>query len=368
MHQSTENLLRQSLKEAVFSLCSVMTVSGFESRSADLLCRALSDSFDEIRTDAVGNLFLIRRCAKENAPLICIDTHYDEIGMMVTGIEDNGFVRFTSVGGLSPTVLQGADVILYGRENLRGVISSTPPHLRQGESDRLPPPEELLIDTGYDKETISERIDVGTPVGFAPCYRETVGGLLLGKSFDNKACAAVALHAVVNLPKEELAADVALCFSRYEETSRLGGIAPAAFDLKPDYAMVIDVNLATVPDVPKRETVPCGKGISLSVSAATDRKLTRMTEALCRQEEIPHCLIAAPSSTGTNAPTLQLTGHGIPTVDVGLPLKFMHTYNEAIDLSDAEALYRLVVSFVRSKALAETFAETDFVEKEGFPV
>ena len=144
----------------------------------------------------------------------------------------------------------------------------------------------------------------------------------------------------------------------------MGGIAPAVYDLSPNYAMVVDVNLARVPDAPKRETVPLGEGISLSVSSATDRRLTKMTEELCREKEIAHCMIAAPSSTGTNATSVQLIGKGVPVVDVGLPLSSMHTYNEVISLSDAETLYRLISEFISSEKIAKAFEMTDVIEKE----
>ena len=143
--------------------------------------------------------------------------------------------------------------------------------------------------------------------------------------------------------------------SSVEETSRLGGASAGAFSLSPDYAMVVDVNLATVPDVPKYETVPLGEGVSLSVSAATDRALTQYLQRVCEERGIAHTMIAAPSSTGTNATAIQLVGRGIPTVDVGLPLRNMHTYNEVIDLADAEALTKLVEAFVCDGEIAARF-------------
>ena len=352
------------LKNTIVSLCSVMSVSGYETRYADALHKMIAPFFDESRTDAVGNHLFIRRCGRENAPLVMIDTHYDEIGMLVTDVTEGGFLKFTSVGGLSPSVLQGADVVIYGKKVIRGVISSTPPHLKTGSDESLSDPEELLIDTGYDKDTVAELCPIGTPVGFSLCYGELKNDRLVGKSFDNKACAAVAICAIAATPREKMAADVALCLSCYEETSALGGIAPAVYDLRPDYAMVVDVNLARVPDTPKRETVPLGEGVSLSVSAATDRRLTAMTQALCREREIPHCMIAAPSSTGTNAATVQLIGKGVPVVDVGLPLASMHTYNEVISLADAESLLRLIGEFISSDTIAAAFAESDVIEKE----
>ena len=357
--------MREVLKERIIALCSEMSVSGFEGRASDFLKKTVGADFDEYCTDGVGNHIFLKRSGKAGAPLALIDAHFDEIGMMVSGICEGGFLRVASVGGLSPSVLQAADVLIYGSQTLRGVIISTPPHLRTGDEEKLPDVNELLVDTGYSMDELEKITPVGTPVGFAPVYSKLLNGCLAGKSFDNKACGAIAAYAIASLPREELTADVALLFSSFEETSRVGGAGPAAFGLAPDYAMVIDVNLATVPDVPKYETVPLGKGISLSVSAATDRALTTMTQMLCKDCGLAHCMIAAPSTTGTNAPTINLAGSGIPVVDVGLPLRSMHTYNEVISLTDAETLFDLIQAWLKSRAIADRFARTG---KEALPL
>ncbi len=345
------------LKELVISLCSLMTVSGYEGGSFESLRELVGEHFDEVSTDRVGNVRLIKKCGEPSPALVMIDTHFDEIGMIVTKIHDGGFLGVTSIGGLDLGILQASDVIIYGKEKLRGVIASTPPHLRKpGESEKLTELSDILIDTGYEKEELEELISLGTPVGFAPTYTELLGDSIVGKSFDNKACAAAAIYALANTPKEELAADVCLLLSTHEETVNIGGVAVGGFELCPDYAMVIDVNLAKVPGTKRSETVDFGKGVSISISPVTDKKLTRMTEELCRQKEIKFTRIAAPGSTGTNTPALNITGRGVPVTDVGLPLKSMHTATEVISLSDTEELARLVREFVCSEKIKGEFA------------
>ena len=345
------------LKQLIIALSSLMSISGHEQSAHAKVRELVGENFDEITTDSVGNLLLVRRCGKKNAARVLIDTHLDEIGMVVTDICDGGFLRLTSIGGLDCSILQASDVVVYGKETLRGVITSTPPHLRSSGGDKkLTELESLFVDTGYEKEELEALVSLGTPVGFAPRYTELLGGNLVGKSFDDKACAAAAIDGLVSVPREKLAADVYLVLSCHEETVRIGGVAPAAFATEPDYAMVIDVNLARVPDTPKYETVEYGKGVSLSISPVTDKKLTKMTERLCRNKQISFTRIAAPSSTGTNTPALNLVGHGVPTVDVGLPLKSMHTATEVINIEDARALSALVREFVCSEEIKEAFA------------
>ena len=353
------------LKNEIISLCSLMTISGFEHRAYDDVKKLYGERFDEVKVDAAGNYLLIRRCGKEDAPLAMIDAHMDEIGMMVTGICDGGFLRIAPIGGVDPCIMQAADVCVWGKEKLDGVVVSTPPHLRKAGDDKLPPVDELLVDVGlgYTLEGLGELIPLGTPVGFTPLYSELLGGKIAGKSFDDKACAAVAAYAVAEIPREELECDVCVMLSRYEETSRIGGVTAGTFSLAPDFAMVIDVNLASVPDAPKRETVDMDKGISITLSAGTNRKLTRETIELCKANEIPYTHSVSPSYTGTNATDVNLVGGGVPVVDVGLPLKSMHTYNEVISMADCESLARLVSAFVTSKNISDSFREKEEIIK-----
>jgi len=347
------NIDRQQLKSFIFSLCAIPSVSGFEKRAHNDICALVGKDFDEIRKDGVGNLTLIKRCGKENAPRILIDTHLDEIGLLVREVCEGGFLRVLPLGGIDVSIMQASDVIIYGKQTLRGVICSTPPHLKK--DDELPEPFEVIIDTGLSEKQAKELIEVGTPVGFAPVYSELLNDKIMGKSFDDKACAACAIWAVANTPREAICGDVYVQLSAVEETNAIGGAASAVFAADPDYAMVIDVNLARVPDTKSFETVNMDEGVSISMCAATHRRLTLDTAELCKQKELDHVLVAAPDSTGTNATSINLVGLGVPVVDVGLPLASMHTYNEVISLKDAETLTSLVAEFICDKEIAAKY-------------
>jgi endoglucanase len=342
----------QELKQLIFDMCAVPTVSGFERRATERIRQIVGDRMEFVSSDGVGNVLFVKRCGREGAPKILIDAHLDEIGMIVREVCDGGFLRVAPMGGIDPAIMQASDVIIYGKQELRGVVVSTPPHLRSGEGE-LPDIDKLLIDTGLSKEKAVELIPLGTPVGFAPVYSEMLNERIVGKSFDDKACAACALAGIASVDAKALAGDVYLLLSAIEETNRLGGAAAATFSLLPDYAMVVDVNLARVPNTQKSETVEMDKGISISVSAATHVALTRATQKLCEDKGIEHSMVAAPSSTGTNATSVNLTAYGVPTVDIGLPLASMHTYCEVISLRDCRTLSELVAQFVCSGEIAE---------------
>ena len=183
---------------------------------------------------------------------------------------------------------------------------------------------------------------------------ELCNGVL--KGFDDKACAACAVDGIKNAPREELAGDVILMLSSREETGAVGGASVGAYSIDPDYALVIDVNLGRTPDTPKNETVELGKGVSLTYCPVTNKKLTRMTAELADKKEIKWQISVSGGGTGTNTPDINLTREGIPCVDVGLPLKSMHTCAELLDMNDAQAASDLIREFICSKEIAEVFA------------
>ena len=343
------------LEELIPALAGVMSVTGFEGTEKDKV-KTLVTGYDECVEDAVGNLVFIYRCGRKGAPRILIDTHFDEIGMMVTDIKERGFLSFTRVGGLDARTLSSADVLVWGDRVIPGVITSTPPHLAKKDGKQeMPEPADLLIDTGMDTEELKKIVRVGTPVGFAPRYRQLTGRRMVGKGFDNKACAAAAAYALGRVDKQALAGDVYLVFSVQEEIGG-GGVAAGAYGIDPHYAMVIDVNLAFMPGAKTAESVAMQKGPSIARGVTIDKTLRRMLEALCDRESIAWQPCVAPTYTGTNTEDLHLVRAGIPTVDVGLPLVAMHTYTEELDMGDAEALARLVTAFVTDREIGEVFA------------
>lgn len=345
------------LKNLITELASLMSVTGYEDNGAEVVIGIAKEHFDGYFCDNLRNQILLKKCGRENAPKIIIDTHFDEIGMYVTEIKENGFLKVINVGGLDTRIMQASDVVVYGKQTLNAVVASEPPHLSDPKDrEKLKGVDELLIDTGYSKEELEELVSIGTPIGFRPKYTELLNSQLAGKGFDDKACAACAVKSIAETPAEELAGDVYLMLSAHEETDRLGGVVCGTYTVNPDYAMVVDVNLGKTPDTKARETVEMGGGVALTLSAVTDRRLTKMTAELCEEKEIKYQKIVSATSTGTNATALSLVRGGVPVVDVGLPLKSMHTYNEILSLDDAEALVKLIGEFVSSKKIAEVFA------------
>lgn len=347
---------KKELKELLVSLSSLMSVSGSERYEEAALCELVGPCFDEYECDALGNHIFIKRCGRNNAPKILIDTHYDEIGMLVTDVKDGGFLSVASVGGLDTRIMQAADVVIYGKEKIFGVIASTPPHLQTADDvKKLKKVEELLIDTGYPKEELEKLAPVGTPVGFMPKYTELKNGCIAGKGFDDKSCGACAIYGISKANKKDLAGDVYMMLSSREEIGLMGA-RPGAYGIDPDYAIVIDVNFADTPDTKKENTIKMGEGPSISYSALTDRALTKEIIALAKEKEIKLQISVDAASTGTNANVVGLTRNGVPSALLTFPLKSMHTYNEIVCLDDAVELSKLVCAIVTSKKTGEAFS------------
>jgi endoglucanase len=321
-------------------LSETMSVSGQEHTAQSVLKTHLAPYFDEISFDAIGNGIFVRRGGAQNAKKLLLDAHFDEIGMMVSSLED-GFVRVCAVGGLDLRTLQATPVILYGKEPIFAVVSSTPPHLQSGKGDKLPKVDELLIDTGLSLSQMEEKgIGIGTPIGFATPFHSLQNGRLCGRSLDNKACCAAALLAVATaniLPDW----DIYVLLSAKEEIG--GGCArTAAGKIAPNLAIVLDGNIGKVECAPSRETVVLGEGVSISISAVTDRTWTRFLCELANDAGIAHQRIVEASSTGTNADLLALAENGIRCAVISIPLRHMHTPCEVIASADASSMIDLL--------------------------
>lgn len=346
-----------TLKELIISICGMMSVSGSERRSGEALCELVGSVFDEHRVDALGNHLFVKKCGRENAPKILIDTHFDEIGMMVTAIKEGGFVSVAPIGGVDTRILPAGEVILYGREEVYGVFAAKAPHLSTpADMEKLTPLSEMLIDTGYSKEELEELCPIGTPVGFKPIFRELCNERLAGKAFDDKACGACAIFGIDAVQKKDMAGDVYFLFSAFEETG-MTGARVAGFGIRPDYALVMDVTHASVPEVKELALPAFGSGVAIAASPVTNRRLTRMVTDLCRGGNIPYTVDACPGGTGTNANVLGVSAEGIPTALASLPLKSMHTSAEVLCMEDANALRKLVSAFIKSKEIAEVFGK-----------
>jgi Cellulase M and related proteins len=337
-------------------LCAIPTVSGFEKRGGDALDKLALPYFDEAVHTPVGNHIYIKRCGKPDAKKFMLDAHFDEIGFMVRDINPQnenggkdslGFLGFVTIGGVDARLLSSAEVVVWGKRPISGVITSTPPHLqKRGEGDKLPEIDKLYIDTGLTVGELEELAPIGTPVTFAPGVTELKNGRIAGKSFDDKACVATIIAAAALLESGTFDCDVYALFSAMEETGGVGGIT-GTFGIEPDCAIALDVDFARGPDTPRHKSVAMGGGPSVSVSMSSDRALTQKLTDYAKSKEIKLQPIVEAKYTGTNGDYIHLTRDGVPTAVVSIPLRYMHSCAEVIDTADLGSTAELIAGFIR---------------------
>lgn len=341
----------EQLYTLVENLTSYPGVSGFEDSAFEGLKKYVEslNIFDETGTTSVGSFYGIMRCGKENAPLVLCDAHLDTVGFVVTELCEGGFLRIAPIGGIAAKILPAAEVNVYGKEIIRGVFASKPPHLQEpGESEKKMDVTSLCIDTGLPLDELKKIVRVGTPAGFPCKLQKLLGDNLAGAGFDDRLCGAAIIRALLMLDKASLNVDVAFQFSGGEETGYKGAMT-AAYRLNPDKAIVVDVTHAFVPGAPKtREGVRAGNGGDFCFSPQTNRAFTKYAISVAEREGIPYQLSAAPGRTGTNSNAVQTTRDGIPTFLISIPLKNMHTMSELVNMNDALNTSRVVAAVIKS--------------------
>lgn len=336
-------------KQLLTELCGLMSVVGFESNDETALTKLVEPYFDEHEYDAVGNHIFVKRCRKENAEKLFIDTHYDEVGLLVKGITDDGHLRVCSQGGVDARILPASEVVVYGKKTLRGVVLTKPRELMTGdESSRLVPVTELLVDTGLTKEEAEALTPIGTPIGYEPEYTELAGGYLAGKGFDNKCSAAAVIAAVSELDMSKIGCDIYFSMSAREEVGHRA-VTAAAFRIRPDAALVLDVTFGFAPEGKKPGDSDMKGGPAVSLSAILNQPLTDCILETANAENIPVQTVVEATSTGTHADELVYAAGGIPAALIGIPLWFMHTANEILNLEDVEHTAHLVAAVIRRK-------------------
>lgn len=327
-------------------LSGIMSISGSERRGENEVRELLTPYFDKFEVTNTGSYVLTKYSKDQNAPTVLIDAHFDEIGMFVKEITEEGFLRITNVGGIDSRIMPASRVLIYGKKVICGVVVSTPPHLQKpDESKKLPEFRSLLIDTGYSAEKLNEIVRIGTPIGFATEYTELQDGHAAGHGFDNKACAVAAVKAAEMLSMTRSDFNIAVLLSSFEEIGGVGA-ATALAKIDPDVAFVLDVNLAQEEDVPKHRTVEIGKGPAISYSTVTHRSLVDSIVSFAKNNNLNYQTIAEARGTGTNADIISTSLCGIPTAVISVPLRNMHTPNEVVSLKDIDDTACLLAKYI----------------------
>jgi endoglucanase len=331
------------IKEFLFDLCSNQIVSGFEPTNGYILTTYFEPYTDSYERDKLGSY--IFKSEGTNDKKIMLAAHMDEIGLMVTKVLEGGFLSFTSVGGINPASLVSQDVTIYGKENVFGVIGIKPPHVTT-EDERNKPLKlkDLYIDTGYSKEKLEKMVRVGDVATIKRIPLQLQGTVVSAKAFDDRACVAVMLETAKELKKLSHKSSIYYAATAQEETGYRGSTT-SSYKINPDIGIILDVGFGMTPDMPA-ETAHLGKGPVVAYGGRLNQKLTKKFVEVCKTYNYPMQYEAVPSRTGTDTEALQVNREGIPCILLSIPLRYMHTSVETIDIADVENTGKAIARFI----------------------
>ena len=333
-----------NLLQTLEALCGENAPSGFEAPAARVAAELLAPLVDEVYTDPMGSVVGVRRCGRPEAAKLLLDAHLDEIGLMVTGVEE-GFLRFAPIGGVDPRMLPGREVTVLTNPPIIGVVACLPPHVQGKEdADRAIPLSELFVDVGLGQEEAAARVPIGTPMVFRGGCTSLSHGKLCGKAMDDRACFAALLRCAELLRERPLDVDLYVLGSTREEVSAAGARC-AAFSIAPDFCVAVDVTHGNTPDA-RDKGFDLGSGAAIGVGPNMTGWMTRRLIRRAEERKIPYTLEVMGGDTGTNAWPMQVSREGIATAVVSLPLRYMHSPIEVLDQQDVEQVARLLAACV----------------------
>lgn len=322
-------------------------IPGREDKIREIVKKEMDGICDDVRSDAMGNLIGLKKGSGNGK--IMVAGHMDEIGFMVKHIDDKGFLRLQPVGGFDARTLMGRRVIVHGKEDLIGNLSSAtkPIHiLTEEEKKKELQIKDFFIDLGLPSEKVKEIVEIGDPVTLRQEFVQ-IGDSYSNKAMDDRAGVLVMLEAVKKTKKHP--ADVYMVATVQEEVG-LRGAVTSAFGLEPDLGIALDVTLAA--DFPGGEepeyVTKLGQGVAIKImdsSAISNHQLVKSLKEIARKKDIPYQMEILPRG-GTDAGAIQASKAGVPVATLSIPCRYVHTVNEMIHHKDLEASINLLASFL----------------------
>ncbi len=320
--------------------------SGYEGPAAEVWREAAS--FAELSTDGIGSS--IARVG-DAAPLLAVVGHIDEIGLIITHIDEKGFLWFAPVGGWDPQILVGQRVEVRGKNGLvPGVAGRKPIHLLEADQrKKVVELKSMHIDIGAaDFDEAAELVRVGDPVVIATEPMPVAGERLVSRAMDNRLGAYVALESLRRCAEGDGPGGSFVAVAAVQEEIGLFGARTAAFEVRPDIAIAVDVTHATdAPGVDEKEigSHAFGSGPVIGRGSTLSPKVFELLVETAEAEDIPYTISASGRGTSTDADVIQISRSGIPTGLVSIPLRYMHSPVEMVDLRDVEAVVKLLAAF-----------------------
>ncbi len=326
-------------------LCCAAGVGG-QTAIQDIAQELLGQYTDDITVDAAGNITATLHSADENASAVLLEAHMDEIGFVVTQICDNGFLKVSACGGVDYRCLAATAVTVYGKESLTGVFCSIPPHLIGEKKDKnIVDKEALYVDVGLSYDEVKGKIAVGDRVAFRANFAALDEHHVTSKALDNRAGMAAVLYALSLLKDKALPCTIKVLFATGEELGCRGAVT-GAFAADVQTALVTDVSFAYQKGCENEMCGEMGKGAMIGISPVLSPRVTEVVFSAAEQNKISYQREVTGQNTGTDADVISKSRTGIPTALLSIPLRYMHTPIELMDIRDVMSVGSIMAAYI----------------------
>jgi putative aminopeptidase FrvX len=323
--------------------------SGFEQPARQVWCERVQEVADSLTIDRLGSA--IAAVNPSGNPRVMLAGHIDEIGFIVTNIDDQGFIYFNTVGGFDPSTLPGNRVKILGPKGpVIGCIGRKPVHLTDAdERKKAPEIRDMWIDIGAENRADAEsRVEVGNPVTRYEPVERLPNDRVIARGIDDKMGAYVVAEVLRAVALQRPAAAV-YAVSTVQEEIGLRGARTSAFAVDPAIGIAVDVTWTT--DHPKFDrkdisSVKIGAGPVITIGANINPRIYALLLEAARSENIPHQIDAQAGGTGTDANVMQLSRSGVATGLVSVATRYLHTASEVLDLKDIDNAVKLISTFI----------------------
>ena len=354
--------MNKTSKKFLADMINAISPSGYEHCAAAVWKDYAKPFADTVETDVHGNSHAVIN--KGGKVKVMLAGHYDEIGFLISHIDDKGFLWIAPIGGWDPQIAQGqrVDIIGNGGKVIRGVIGKIAIHLQEAEQrKKVSEIKDLWVDIGAKNKKEAEKlVSIGDPLVVQYGFEELENGRAVGRAFDDRAGAFAILEAGRLLAKMNTQCEVHIVATVQEEIG-LRGARTAAFGIEPHVGIAVDVTFAT--DHPNLGSVVNQEGkVELDGGPVITRgpninhKLFDLIIKTAKEEEIPVQIVAEARGTGTDANAIQLNRAGVATALISIPLRYMHSPCELLSLNDLEAVSKLLAAVVK-----QITPRTDFI-------
>jgi tetrahedral aminopeptidase len=344
---------RESVIARQIDLTELIGCPGHEQAVGGYVLEAVRPMVDRAWIDPLGSVLAVLAPATPRAGTlrIMLDAHTDEVGFMVSHVDEQGFLRIQSLGGIDKRLLLGStiELLAVSGERVLGIIGSLPPHVTSTtERERVPDAADMFVDIGASSASDAARrgVRIGTVGTFACRTRMVTEDLIVGKAFDNRTACNVIIHVLERLRKTRPDHAILCAFSVQEEVG-LRGTGSAAFTLEPDIALAVENTTATdVPGVPGGKVVAeIGKGPAVTLADNSHIVPRRILDRIRMASEGLPWQYKRPVYGGTDAGRIAVTRGGIPTGVVSVPCRYIHAPMGMASVSDILATIELVTRF-----------------------